>query len=120
HIQRAQAFYEKHGGKAIVLARFVPVVRTFAPIVAGIGSMEYRRFVTFNMVGGFFWAVGVTTAGYVLGSSIPDIDRYLLPIVVLIVVISVLPAAYHMLREPETRQALRNSMMRLFARSTEA
>lgn len=99
HLERAEAFYEKHGAKTIVLARFMPVVRTFAPIVAGISLMNYRRFVTYNIVGGLLWGVGVTVAGYMLGSTIPDVDKYLLPIIVVIVVVSVLPSAIHLLRE---------------------
>ncbi|MCA0456382.1 MAG: VTT domain-containing protein [Chloroflexi bacterium] len=108
NLYKAQGFYEKHGGKAIILARFVPVVRTFAPIVAGIGDMKYTRFVTFNVVGGFVWAVGVTVAGYFLAAIIgPDnIDKYLLPIIVLIVVISLAPPAYHLWKE---RQAEKQS-----------
>lgn len=117
NILRAQAFYEKHGGKAIVLARFIPIVRTFAPIVAGVGTMHYPRFLAFNLVGGLLWAVGVTLAGYFLGSAIPDIDRYLLPIVVLIVIVSVAPAALHLLREPENRAALRAALNRLLRRA---
>lgn len=117
NIYRAQAFYEKHGGKAIVLARFVPVVRTFAPIVAGVGAMDYRRFLTFNLIGGLLWAVGITLAGYFLGSSIPDIDKYLLPIIVLIVLVSVAPAVYHILREPENRQTIRANAARILQRS---
>src|SRR5918992_739522 len=78
HVERAQSFFDEHGAKTIVLARFVPIVRTFAPIVAGVGRMHYRTFVTYNVVGGLLWAVGVTLIGYVLGESIPDIDRYLL------------------------------------------
>ena len=117
NILRAQAFYEKHGGKAIVLARFIPIVRTFAPIVAGIGTMHYPRFLAFNLVGGLLWAVGITLAGYFLGSAIPDIDRYLLPIVVLIVIVSVAPAVLHLLREPENRAALRAALNRLLRRA---
>lgn len=101
NVYKAQEFYEKHGGKAIVLARFVPVVRTFAPIVAGIGDMHYTRFLMFNVVGGFFWAVGVTVAGYFLAAIIgpENIDKYLLPIIVLIVLISVAPPALHLWKE---------------------
>jgi len=82
------------------------VVRTFAPIVAGIGQMRYGHFLTYNLVGGLLWAVGVALAGYFLGNAIPDVDRYLLPIVVFIVLISVAPAAYHMLKDAETRRSL--------------
>lgn len=106
NILKAQEFYDKHGGKAIVIARFMPIVRTFAPIVAGIGNMNYQRFVTFNVVGALLWAVGLTLAGNFLGSVIPDVDKYLLPIVVLIVVISVLPSAIHLLKEEENRKAI--------------
>lgn len=106
NVIRAQEFYEKHGSKTIVLARFVPIVRTFAPIVAGIGDMHYPRFVTYNIVGGFLWAGGVTLAGYFLGNVIPDVDKYLLPIIVAIILISVAPAAYHILKDPESRADL--------------
>lgn len=95
HLLAAEAFYERHGGKTIVIARFLPVIRTFAPIVAGLGNMQYRRFVIFNAAGGLLWGGGVTTAGYLLGSTIPDIDRYLIPIVLVIVVVSALPSVLH-------------------------
>lgn len=113
NILKAQEFYEKHGGKAIVLARFVPVVRTFAPIVAGVGMMEYRRFLSFNLVGGLLWAVGVTLAGYFLGSAIPDVDKYLLPIIVVIILISVAPGAYHILKDAENREAIGKAIKNL-------
>jgi membrane-associated protein len=113
HIYRAQAFYEKHGGKTIILARFLPVVRTFAPIVAGIGMMKYRTFFVFNLIGGFFWAVGVSVAGYFLGKSIPDVDKYLLPIIVGIVALSIAPTAWHILKEKENRVALINGLKSL-------
>lgn len=108
NLHKAQDLYEKHGAKIIILARFMPIVRTFAPIVAGIGTMTYSKFVTFNVVGGFLWAVGVTVAGYFLGELIPDVDKYLLPIVFLIVLISVAPPLWHMWkdRQQEKREAL--------------
>ncbi len=80
HLLKAQALYEQHGGKIIVIARFMPFVRTFAPIVAGIGTMHYGRFLMFNVLGGVLWAVGMPVAGYFLGSAIPDVDKYMLPI----------------------------------------
>lgn len=95
HLLAAEAYYEKHGAKTIVLARFIPVIRTFAPIVAGVSSMRYRRFIMFNVVGGLLWGAGLPLAGYVLGSTIPDVDRYLLPIIAVIIVVSVLPALSH-------------------------
>jgi len=89
HLLRTQAFYEKHGGKTIILARFVPIVRTFAPVVAGVAMMEYRRFVTYNVVGGLLWVWGLGLAGYLLGNLIPR--QYLEPVVLVIVFLSILP-----------------------------
>lgn len=99
NLERAQAFYEKHGGKAIVLARFMPVVRTFAPIVAGIGHMDHKRFTFFNFIGGTLWVWGLGLTGYFLGSLIPDVDKYLLPVVLLIIVISIAPLLLHLYKE---------------------
>jgi membrane-associated protein len=95
HVERAHDYFKHHGVKTIVLARFIPIVRTFAPIVAGVSQMRYRTFVTFNVVGGFLWGVGVTTAGYLLGEVV-DIDRYLLPVIGLIVLISLTPVLLEM------------------------
>lgn len=106
HLHTAQRFYDKHGGKTIILARFVPVIRAFAPVVAGAGKMNYKRFVTFNLIGGVLWAIGVTFAGYYLGSMIPDVDKYLLPIVGLIIVASVLPGLHHMFSDAEIRASI--------------
>jgi membrane-associated protein len=92
HVEKARNYFEEHGPKTIFLARFVPIVRTFAPIVAGVGRMEYRTFVTYNVVGGLVWAVGITTLGYLLGEAV-DIDKYLLPVIAVIVLISVIPVA---------------------------
>ena len=99
HLVTAAEFYEKHGGKAIILARFLPAVRTFVPIVAGMAQMRYARFLAFNVWGGLFWVVGLTGGGYVFGSTIPDVDRYLIPVVLLIIVVSALPTAIHLYRE---------------------
>ena len=101
HLVSTQEFYDKHGKKALVLARFMPVVRTFAPVVAGIGSMRYRTFMTYNLIGGALWAIGVTLLGYFLGQMIPpeQIDKYLLPIVAVIVVVSLLPTLLHLYKE---------------------
>ncbi len=91
HVARAEKFYEKHGPKAIVLARFVPIVRTFVPILAGVAHMNYRTFVTYNIVGGLLWGVGVTLLGYFLGQIFPHAEEYLLPIVAAIVLMSLIP-----------------------------
>src|SRR3990167_7404777 len=106
NLMKAEKFYEKHGKKTIVIARFMPMIRTFAPIVAGVGNMEYKTFVSYNIIGGLLWGVGISVAGYYLGSLIPDVDKYLLPIVALIIIISVSPAAVHILKDPNHRKQL--------------
>ena len=93
NIERTRVFYEKYGTKTIILARFVPIVRTFAPIFAGVGQMKYRTFVTYNIIGGALWGLGVTSIAYYLGSLIPDLERYLVPIVLLIIFVSLIPLA---------------------------
>jgi membrane-associated protein len=95
---KAQNFYERHGTKTIVLARFIPVIRTFAPIVAGIGKMNYRTFIVFNVTGGALWAAAVPLAGYYLGKVIPDIEKYLLPIIIAIVIVSAIPVMRNFLK----------------------
>jgi membrane-associated protein len=105
YVHRANEFFERHGKKTIVIARFVPIVRTFAPILAGVGNMRYRSFVMFNVIGALLWAVGITTAGYVLGDTIPDIDKYLLPIIGVIILLSVLPPAIEILRHRRRAKA---------------
>lgn len=99
NLLKAEAFYEKHGPFTIVLARFIPIIRTFAPIVAGVGKMNYKVFVIYNVFGGLFWTASMTLAGYFLGRLIPDIDRYLLPIIGLIIFFSILPPIWHILKD---------------------
>ena len=110
YVQRAQDFYEKHGGVTIIVARFIPIVRTFAPVVAGVGKMEYRRFLAYNVIGGLLWAAGITYLGYSLGWWFErmglEIDHVLLPIIAGIIIISVLPPAIHILKEKKNREAL--------------
>lgn len=91
HLVRTQRFYERYGVKTIVLARFVPIIRTFAPTVAGVGRMRYRTFLTFNVVGGVGWVVSMTLAGFCLGRSIPDIERSLHLVIGIVIVLSFLP-----------------------------
>jgi len=99
HLERAHAFYEKHGAKTIVLARFVPIVRTFAPAVAGAARMNYRTFVTYNIVGGVVWVLSTTLTGYFLGRAIPHIDRYLHLVIAIVVFLSILPILREWRRE---------------------
>lgn len=119
YVQRAQDFYEKHGGVTIIIARFIPIVRTFAPVVAGVGKMEYRRFLAYNVIGGVLWAAGITYLGYFLGAWFEhmglEIDHILLPIIAGIIIISVLPPAIHILKEKKNRDALVASTKRQFA-----
>ena len=94
HVERTHNFYLKYGAKAVVLARFIPIVRTFTPILAGVGTMPYGTFLKWNIIGGVLWGAGVTLLSYFLGAIIPGIDRYLLPIVIGIIVASFLPIAF--------------------------
>ena len=93
HLVRTREFYERHGGKTIVLARFIPIIRTFAPVVAGVGRMEYRRFLMYNVLGGIGWVASMTWAGYLLGQAIPDIGRYIHVVIVVVVILSLIPIA---------------------------
>jgi membrane-associated protein len=97
HIERSEEFYQTYGARALVLARFVPVVRTFVPIVAGVGSMAYSTFIISNGIGGVLWGVSITLLGYFLGNTFPATEQYLTPILVLIVFVSILPIARELL-----------------------
>jgi membrane-associated protein len=99
HIERTRNFYEKYGTKTIVLARFVPIVRTFAPILAGVGEMKYKTFLKYNVVGGLLWGVGVSFLGYYLGSKIPGIENYLTYIIIGIIAISFLPIVFEVVKD---------------------
>jgi len=118
YIERARKFYDKHGGKTLILARFVPAVRTFVPIVAGMTGMNYSKFLTYNVVGGILWGSGVSAAGYFLGSRIPHVDRYLLPIILVIIFVSVLPGLIHM-RKDILRLIKKNPLLRKLLRLEE-
>ena len=99
HLERAHEFYEKYGGKTIVIARFVPIIRTFAPPVAGAARMDYRRFVTYNIFGGLLWVLGTVLLGYFLGSSIPNVEKHIHIVIVIVVFVSILPALFEALRQ---------------------
>jgi membrane-associated protein len=95
HLQRAHEFYEENGGKTIILARFVPIIRTFCPPVAGAAGMSYPRYLAFDVVGGFLWVWGMTLLGYTLGKTIPNVDKKIHYVIGAIIVASFIPAAYH-------------------------
>jgi membrane-associated protein len=99
HVQRTQRFYEKYGAKTIVIARFVPIIRTFAPVLAGVGNMRYRRFLVYNVAGGIGWVVSMTFAGYLLGQTVPNISKHIHELVIVIIVLSVIPIAVEVYRE---------------------
>lgn len=110
NLERAEAFYERHGGKTIILARFMPVIRTFAPIVAGISHMEYRRFLAFNLIGALIWAVGVTYLGYYAGTWIEYYGINIEYVIIGIILISVLPPFIHVFKDKKNRTAVYNGI----------
>jgi membrane-associated protein len=105
NLMKAEMFYEKHGGKTIILARFIPIIRTFVPVVAGIGRMSYPKLIVYNIIGGVVWVVGLVGGGFFLGERIPNIDTYLLPIIAIIILLSIAPGLMAMLKTPERRRS---------------
>jgi membrane-associated protein len=99
HVVRTQHFYEKYGPKTIVIARFVPIIRTFAPVLAGVGAMRYRRFLTYNVLGGIGWVASMSWAGYLLGHAVPNISKHMHLLVIVIIVLSCIPIAVEIYRE---------------------
>jgi len=110
NLNKAKVFYEKYGGKAIILARFMPGIRTFAPILAGVGRMHYSKFLSFNIIGGALWGIGLPLLGYYLGNVVPNIDRYIVLIVLFIIFISVSPMIWHILKDKNARGRILNAL----------
>jgi len=110
HLHRARAFYEKYGGKTVILARFVPIVRTFCPPVAGAAGMPYSRYITYDIFGGILWVGSMILGGYLLGRSIPDVGKKIHYVIAVVVVVSLLPAVISILRE--RRDAKSNSTVK--------
>lgn len=106
HVRAAHAFYEKHGGKAIVIARFVPLVRTFVPVIAGVAGMGYRRFALFNITGGIAWVSSMTLGGYFLGQLFPDLGRHIEKVIIVIVALSVTPVVIEFIKAKRRPKAL--------------
>lgn len=106
YIMRAEKFYEKHGSKTMLVAHFVPVVRTFAPVTAGAGKMNRKAFILYDAIGDIAWTILVTLFGYFVASKIPGIEKYVEPILVLVVVATLLPTLYHAFKDPKIRAAL--------------
>ena len=105
HVERTRQFYARYGARTIVIARFVPIVRTFAPVVAGVGQMRYRHFLTYNVLGGIGWVVSMTAAGYLMGHTIPNIRDHMPKVVLVVIVLSVIPIAVELWRERRRRAA---------------
>jgi len=95
HLQEAHEFYEKHGAKAVIIARFVPIIRTFCPPVAGAAKMTYRRYLTYDIFGGLLWVWSMVLVGYTIGHTAPHVDKWLHLVIAIVIVVSLMPAAYH-------------------------
>lgn len=119
YVQRAEKFYEKHGAKTLLIAHYVPIVRSFAPLVAGVGKMNRAQFFIYDFIGASSWAVIVTLLGYWFGSRIPDLDKYILPVVLAVMVISFGPMVWHIVRDRETRRRMRNRLAALLRRKAD-
>ena len=103
HVERTRTFYARHGARTIVIARFVPIIRTFAPVVAGVGQMAYPRFLFYNVAGGIGWVASMTLAGYALKRVVPNIAAYMHLVVGVVIVVSVIPIGVEILRERRRR-----------------
>ncbi len=109
YVEQTRAFYDRHGKKTIILARFAPIVRTLAPILAGVGKMPYRQFLTYNVIGGVLWGGGITLLGYFLGAIFPATEKYLSFIIIAIIIVSVLPIIFEVWRgRQEKKPVLKN------------
>ena len=103
HLEKARIFYERHGGKTIIIARFMLVVRTFAPIVAGVGRMHYPLFLTYNLIGGALWGIGLPGSAYLLSGLIPNLEQYLSEVIIVIILLSLAPTVIHVARDAQSR-----------------
>lgn len=114
YLTKAESFYESHGGKTVTLARFIPIVRTFAPIVAGAAKMDSKKFLAYNLLGAVIWGVGVTILGYLLGGLVPNIDKFILPVVLFATLFTFLPPLIHILKDKETRSKIMARLTNIF------
>lgn len=110
HLLKAERFFEQHGPKTIIIARFVPIIRTFVPTIAGVGKMNYAKFLTYNVFGGLFWVLSVTLLGYWLGLKVENIEKFIIPGVILIILISISPYLKQIMTKPELRQKIYDSI----------
>jgi membrane-associated protein len=112
YIVRAEKFYEKYGSKTMLVAHFVPIVRSFAPVTAGAGKMNHRQFIIFDAIGDIAWTLLVTLAGYYIGSRIPGIEKAIEPILIGIVLVFLLPTLFHVFKDPKVRASLKRLLIR--------
>lgn len=119
YVQRAEQFYEKHGAKTLLIAHYVPIVRSFAPLVAGVGKMNRTQFFIYDFIGASSWAVIITLLGYWFGSKIPDLDKYILPVILAIMVISFSPMVWHIVRDPRIRRGMRDRLATILRRKAD-
>lgn len=112
YIDRAEKFYEKYGSKTMLIAHFVPIIRTFAPVTAGAGHMNYKQFFIFDAIGDIAWTLTITLLGYFVGSHIPGIENYIDPVLILVILAVLVPSLYHALKDPKIRAALRSKIKR--------
>jgi membrane-associated protein len=117
HIMKAEKFFEKYGSKTMLVAHFIPVVRSFAPVTAGAGNMPRKQFILFDAIGTAAWAFGVTLLGYYVGSRIPSIEKFIEPVMIIIILAFLLPTLYHVYKDKKLRRAMRQA---LHEESTEA
>lgn len=112
HIARAEAFYEKYGSKTMLVAHFIPIVRSFAPVTAGAGNMNRKLFIIYDAIGDIAWTLIITLLGYYVGSRIPGIEKYIEPLLLGVVVIFLAPTLYHVFKDPKIRASLKDRIRR--------
>lgn len=112
YIMKTEKFYEKYGTKTMLVAHFIPIVRSFAPVTAGAGNMNHKQFIIYDAIGDIIWAVSVTLLGYYVGSRIPGIEKLIEPILIAIILVFLLPTIYHVLKDPKVREKLSNKFKR--------
>jgi membrane-associated protein len=114
YVAKSEGFYEKHGGKTMLIGRFIPIIRTIAPVLAGVGSMPKKQFTTYNVLGAVLWGPGVILLGYVLGSRFPglNIDKYIVPAILLAMAFTFAPTIWHIFSDPKTRALIKQRLRR--------
>lgn len=116
HLEKSRDFFHKHGSKTLILARFVPIVRTFAPTLAGVGQMPYSKFLFYSLIGSVLWSAGLTLLGYYLGQTVPNVEKYIIPGVALIIIISISPYLYKFFTDPQLRTEIYFEIKKIFAK----